>query len=222
MNENLNLLVAFSAGLISFTSPCVLPIIPAYLSYLTGISLSELRDQGALKRKIILNALFFILGFSTIFLSLGFSASLIGNLFIIHKESIRIVGSLLIILLGIALTGIIKLPFLNYEKRFTLKKRKATYLGSFLIGITFAAGWTPCVGPILSAIIIMASNSSTTLKGGLLLLSYSLGIGLPFFLTALFLNSFLRLFERVKKYLFLIHILSGIFLIIIGILMLLR
>jgi len=216
-------LIAFSAGLLSFVSPCVLPLVPSYLTYITGVSfkeLSELKGKGKLRWSTTVHSLLFILGFSSVFILMGASASYLGQLLARYQDWIMKGGGILIILLGIHFTGIINLPFLQMEKRIELRKKPLGYLGSFLVGIIFAAGWTPCIGPILSTILIYASTSKNFTTGIFLLAVYSMGLGIPFFLSSLAFNSFLLTFEKMKRFMRVITIASGVFLIIIGILIL--
>jgi cytochrome c-type biogenesis protein len=225
MNQlpEVSIFIAFSAGILSFVSPCVLPLVPSYITYITGVSFHEL-TEGESKSKLrwvtIFHSLLFIIGFSTIFIIMGASASYIGQLLAQYQYWIMKVGGVLIIILGIHFTGLITLPFLQMEKRLELRKKPLGYLGSFLVGIIFAAGWTPCIGPILSTILIYASTSKSYYTGILLLTIYSAGLGLPFFLSSLAFNSFLSTFEKIKRYMRVITLVSGLFLIAIGILML--
>ncbi len=219
--QEISVLIAFSAGLLSFISPCVLPLVPSYLTYITGVSFKELTDVKATARLrwvTISHSLLFIIGFSTIFILMGASASYLGQLLLRYQYWIMKAGGILIILLGIQFTGVINLPFLQMEKRFELRKKPLGYVGSFLVGIVFAAGWTPCIGPILSTILIYASTSKSFTTGILLLTIYSMGLGVPFFLSSLAFNSFLSAFERIKRYMRVITLVSGLFLIGIGIL----
>ena len=221
--EEISTLIAFSAGLLSFVSPCVLPLVPSYITYITGVSFKELTDVKAkakLRWATVSHSLLFIMGFSTIFILMGASASYLGQILVQYQYWIMKGGGTLIILLGIHFTGIINLPFLQMEKRIELRKKPLGYLGSFLVGIVFAAGWTPCIGPILSTILIYASTSQNFTTGIKLLTVYSMGLGIPFFLSSLAFNSFLSAFDRIKRYMRVITIVSGIFLIILGILFL--
>jgi cytochrome c-type biogenesis protein len=216
-------IIAFSAGLLSFVSPCVLPLVPSYLTYITGISFKELTDNEAkmkLRWATTSHSFLFIMGFSTIFILMGASASYFGQLLARYQYWMMKGGGVLIIILGIHLTGIINLPFLQMERRFELRKRPLGHLGSFLIGIVFAAGWTPCIGPILSTILIYAGTSQNFTKGLWLLTAYSMGLGAPFFLSSLAFNSFLSAFEIIKRYMKVVTIMSGLFMIAIGILFL--
>jgi cytochrome c-type biogenesis protein len=222
-SQDISILIAFLGGFLSFVSPCVLPLIPSYLSYITGVSFNELKDSEArskLRWATTSHSLLFILGFSTIFILMGASASYLGQLLVRYQNWIVRGGGVLIIILGMNFTGVINLPFLQIERRVELRKKPLGYVGSFLVGIAFAAGWTPCIGPILSTILLYASASKSFGTGVLLLTFYSMGLGVPFFLSSLAFNSFLSAFGRIKKYMRLITIVSGIFLIGIGVLML--
>jgi len=221
--QEISILIAFSAGILSFISPCVLPLVPSYITYITGVSFNELTNaggKGKLRWATIFHSLLFIIGFSTIFILMGASASYLGQLLSRYQYWIMKGGGVLIIILGIHFTGIINIPFLQMEKRFEFRKKPLGYLGSFLVGIIFAAGWTPCIGPILSTILIYASTAKSFTTGVLLLTIYSIGLGVPFFLSSLAFNSFLSAFEKIKRYMRVITIISGFFLIIIGILFL--
>ena len=225
MNQlpEISLFIAFSAGLLSFVSPCVLPLVPSYITYITGVSFHELtgaESKSKLRWVTIFHSLLFISGFSTIFIIMGASASYLGQLLAQYQEWIMKAGGVLIIILGINFTGVITLPFLQMEKRFELRKKPIGYMGSFFVGIIFAAGWTPCIGPILSTILIYAGTAKSFYAGIVLLFLYSMGLGLPFFLSSLAFNSFLGAFEKLKRYMRVITLVSGLFLIAIGILML--
>ena len=216
-------MIAFSAGLLSFVSPCVLPLVPSYITYITGASFKELTDVEArskLRWATISHSLCFIIGFSLVFVLMGASATYLGQLLVQYQYWIMKGGGVLIILLGIHFTGIINIPFLHIEKRFEMRKRPLGYMGSFVVGVVFAAGWTPCIGPILSTILIYASTSKSLTTGILLLTYYSVGLGIPFFLSSLAFNSFLSAFDKIKRYMRVINIVSGLFLIAIGILFL--
>ncbi len=216
-------MIAFSAGLLSFVSPCVFPLVPSYITYITGASFKELADAEArsnLRWAALFHSLFFIIGFSLVFILMGASATYLGQLFAQYQYWIMKGGGVLIILLGIHFTGIINISFLQIEKRFEMRKKPLGYAGSFLVGVVFAAGWTPCIGPILSTILIYASTSKSLATGIRLLTYYSIGLGIPFFLSSLALNSFLSAFHKIKRYMRAINIVSGLFLIGIGILFL--
>jgi cytochrome c-type biogenesis protein len=221
--QEISFLIAFSAGLLSFISPCVLPLVPSYITYITGASFKELTDADArakLRWTTVFHSLIFIIGFSMVFILMGASASYLGQVLARYQYWIMKGGGVLIIILGIHFTGILRLPFLEMEKRFELKKKPLGYVGSFLVGIVFAAGWTPCIGPILSTILLYASTTQNFITGILLLTVYSMGLGVPFFLSSLAFNWFLSSFERIKRYMRVVTMVSGFFLIAIGILFL--
>ena len=215
----ISLLAAFSAGLLSFVSPCVLPLVPSYVSYITGLSIEQLTDVSErvkFKKAIVLNSLLFIAGFSSVFIAFGASASLLGQLLISYQDYIRRVGGIVIILFGLYLLGILNLNFLKMEHRYQFRNRPAGYLGSFLIGIAFAAGWTPCVGPVLGSILLYASTTDSLLNGVVLLTFYSLGLGIPLFLTALGVDRFLAYFKEVRAYMWGVSTVSGVLLVAVG------
>jgi cytochrome c-type biogenesis protein len=217
-----NVFVAFAAGVFSFLSPCVLPLIPSYLSFVSGVSLDEMRgEQGRLRvrSRVVLNSLAFIVGFSLVFVSLGASASFLGGLFLNYRNAIRILGGAFVLLVGLYLVGVFKIAALERYLQFDLKDKPAGYLGSVLVGITFAVAWTPCVGPILGATLALASTAGEVSRGTLLLSSYAAGLALPFFLSALAINSFLRFSQQLRPYIQAIHIGGGLLLIIVGILL---
>jgi cytochrome c-type biogenesis protein len=220
-SAHLSLLIAFTAGVFSFISPCVLPLIPSYLTYITGISFDDLveNQSRAVRRRTLFHSLFFILGFSLVFVGLGASATLVGGFFQENQQLIRRLGGVIVILLGIHITGLVKLKFLEQEKRYEFTDKPLGYFGSILVGIAFAAGWTPCIGPILASILLYASTSGNLGSGIALLLAYSLGLGVPFLLSALAFNTFLTHFARLNRYLRVINLVSGIFLIIVGLLL---
>ncbi|MBI2882307.1 MAG: cytochrome c biogenesis protein CcdA [Candidatus Methylomirabilis oxyfera] len=221
--EALTIWMALGAGILSFLSPCVLPIFPSYLSFVTGLSFGELSgsvDNVKTRRAIILNALCFIFGFSVVFMSLGASFSLLGRILFDYQQILRKVGGVLVILFGLYIAGFLKLPFLTRTFRLELQDRPAGYLGAFIVGVTFAAGWTPCVGPILGSILLYASTAKTASTGILMLGAYSLGLAIPFFLSALALNRFLDYFDRFKRLIPVVSAVGGIFLVVVGSLLL--
>lgn len=219
--SQVSLFAAFSAGLLSFISPCVLPLVPSYLSYITGLSvenLAKVEERERFKSAIMLNALLFIAGFSTVFIAFGASASLIGQVLYEYQDVIRKVGGVLIIIFGLYLLGILKLNFLMSERRLLhFESRPVGYVGSYLIGTAFAAGWTPCVGPVLGTILAYASTTESMSGGVMLLSAYSFGLGLPFFLTAFGMDTFLSYFKSLRTYLGGVSFVSGILLILVGI-----
>ena len=210
---DVNVFVAFAAGILSFLSPCVLPLIPSYLSFISGVSLEEIRgaEAGAVRRRVVLNSVAFIFGFSLVFVSLGASASYLGSLFFGYRNVIRITGGAFILLVGIYLIGLFKIPAFERYLQFNLKDKPAGYLGSVLVGITFAVAWTPCVGPILGAILAIAGTSADVGRGILLLAMYAGGLALPFFLSAMAINSFFQFSQAFRRYIQAFHVLGGIF-----------
>lgn len=219
---DVNVFVAFAAGIFSFLSPCVLPLIPSYLSFVSGVSLDEMRSEQAraqVRARVVLNSLAFIVGFSLVFISLGASASLLGGLFLGYRDIIRILGGVFILLVGLYLVGIFKIAALEQYLQFDLKDKPAGYLGSVLVGVTFAVAWTPCVGPILGATLALASTAGEVGRGTLLLTSYAAGLALPFFLSALAVNSFFQLSQRLRRYIHAIHVTGGLLLIVVGVLL---
>ncbi len=219
--EEISMLTAFFAGILSFLSPCVLPLVPAYISFMSGVSVEELQQAAERKdilRKTILTSLAFILGFSVIFVLLGATATIVGKFLLSQSYGITKIAGIIIILFGLHFLGLFKrtLRFLNYEKRFHVQHVRTGMVGAFVVGLAFAFGWTPCVGPILGPILSMAGGQDTVGKGILLLSVYSLGLGVPFLLTAIATQSFFELFNKIKRYFHVIEIISGVLLIIIG------
>ena len=223
MTSNANLATAALAGLASFLSPCVLPLIPGYVSFVSGVSLQDLQgaapDKGALRRAF-LSSVWFVLGFSLVFILLGASATALGQLFLQRLRLLKQIAGIVIIIFGLHLTGIFRIPFLQYEKKLEVKQKPLTMAGAFFVGMAFAFGWTPCIGPILAGILALASTQETILQGMLLLGVYSLGLGVPFLATSLGVSAFWRFFSRFRRYLKGVEILSGILLVAIGILIL--
>jgi len=222
MND-ISLPLAFLAGVLSFLSPCVLPLIPSYVSFITGISFKDL-TVGTDRKKIhyltITNSIAFILGFSTVFIALGVSSSAVGSFFFQYMDMIRIIGGVLVIIFGLFIAGILKLDFLMIQKKISLSGKPAGYIGTFVVGMTFAAGWSPCIGPILGTILVYAGSKGSALYGFQLLAAYSLGLGVPFFLSALAINVFLSYSPKLAKFMRAIMLISGLLLIIFGILLL--
>jgi cytochrome c-type biogenesis protein len=219
---DVNVFVAFAAGVFSFLSPCVLPLIPSYLSFVSGVSLEEMRsDQGRahMRLRVVLNSLAFIIGFSIVFISFGASASFLGGLLMDYRSTIRIVGGILVFVVGLYLVGAFKIAALEQYLQFNLKDKPAGYLGSVLVGITFAVAWTPCVGPILGATLALASTEGEVGRGIFLLTGYAAGLAVPFFLSALAINSFLLFAQKLRHYIQAIHAIGGVLLIIVGILL---
>jgi cytochrome c-type biogenesis protein len=220
-SSNITIIGAFIAGLLSFLSPCVFPLIPSYITYITGLSFADLQAEHhthRVRRQIIIHSLLFIAGFTSVFVLLGASATLLGGFLQQHMKLLRCIGGVLIIMFGVHLTGLLPIRFLLGEKRVTIHSKPAGYVGSILIGVAFSAGWTPCIGPILASILAVAAIEATVYRGIILLLAYSMGLAIPFFLAALAMHQFLVVFNRFKKYIRLFEIFTGVFLIIVGIL----
>lgn len=221
--KDISFTLSFLAGVLSFLSPCVLPLVPAYVSFITGMSIDELRhSQGISKTisKTMPNTIAFILGFSTIFISLGASSSLLGSLFLKYQDYLRIGGGILTIIFGFFVAGFIKLDFLMREKRLHISQGPTGYISAFLIGMSFAAGWTPCIGPILGTILIYASSQASASYGLKLLSVYSLGLAIPFILSTLIINVFFTYTRKIHKFMRAIMIISGLILIAFGIMLL--
>lgn len=209
------------AGLLSFLSPCVLPLIPSFITYITGLSFSDLDSEhpsGFVRRQTLFHALSFVAGFTLVFVLLGASATYIGSFLQQQMDLVRKIGGILIIVFGIHITGLVPLTMLLGDKRVSLKHKPAGLLGSMLVGIAFAAGWTPCIGPILASILMIAATEEKVAHGIVLLLLYSIGLGIPFVAASLAMHRFVRLFNRFKKYIRYFEIITGLFLIVVGVL----
>jgi cytochrome c-type biogenesis protein len=241
----LSLLVAFAAGVLSFISPCVLPLIPGYISFISGASLEQMRGRPATvavgagdgavaalapgrpargatgtSRRVLLTSLSFVIGFSLVFVAFGATASAVGQLLGSNKTQIAYVAGALLIVLGLHMMGLFRIGFLDYEKRAQATKRPAGLVGAGLVGVAFAFGWTPCIGPILGGILTIAGAQESVMQGVVLLAAYSLGLGVPFLLTAAAINRFFAAFARIRRHYRAIEIVSGLLLIGIGLLML--
>lgn len=213
-------IAAFFAGLISFLSPCVLPLVPGYLSLISGAGLEELKAPEAhLMRRVMVNSIAFILGFAVVFIALGAAATEVGQVLGMYKHTLARVAGVVIILFGLHLTGIFKIKALYTDARLHSVKGSSTPVGAFVIGFAFAFGWTPCLGPILSAILAIAAEQNTLAKGVLLLAVYSLGLAMPFLLTALLMERFLKFYSRFRSKMHALEIASGALLIALGILL---
>jgi cytochrome c-type biogenesis protein len=220
MGESLGVLVALTAGLFSFLSPCVLPLFPSYLSFITGMSLADLAGEltQAARRRVLLNALAFVLGFSVVFVALGASFSAIGQALLEHRDWIRRAGGALIVVFGLYIAGALKISAFGRTTQWRIREKPAGYLGSFAVGLTFAVGWTPCVGPILGGILTLASTAETLQRGIGLLIAYSAGLGIPFLVSALALQSFLRLFKRYRPFIPVVERAAGVIMVAVGVL----
>jgi len=217
VNVQLNVATAFLAGLVSFVSPCVLPLIPAYLSFLTGSSLEELKaEQDAAQRaRVMGHAIAFICGFTVVFMALGFTAGAIGNALLQYRDIVARVGGIVVVILGLNMIGVFKIPFLMMDKRPQWRSANRSYLASFVVGLGFAAGWSPCIGPILSGIILLAANQKIP-EATLLLFMYSMGLAVPFLITAAAVTQSLGALERIKRFLPAIEATSGAVLVATG------
>ncbi len=221
--SEISLLGAFVAGVLSFLSPCVLPLVPAYLSFISGVSVDALRnnnalDAGHIRRTAILQSLWFVFGFSLVFVALGASASWIGQWLLSNMAILAKVAGIIIVIFGLHYAGLIRIPFLLMEARLDMQDVKGTRgLGALMLGAAFAFGWTPCVGPILGTILAMAGMQGHIGEGVLLLAMYSLGLGVPFLLAAFATNAFLNWSQRFKRHLHLVEIISGVLLMVVGV-----
>ena len=220
--SEVSLMAAFLAGLFSFVSPCVLPLVPGYISFVSGVSLEDIeKNKKQNMNTIIISSLFFIMGFSLIFILLGATATFIGSFLLEKAFILKKIGGIIIIIFGIHMSGFYRIKFLDYEKRvYTKTKPVNIILGPFLMGLAFAFGWTPCVGPILAGILVYAGTQETVYQGILLLTIYSAGLGIPFLLTAVAITKFYSFSNKIKKHFKTIEIVGGVLLMLIGGLML--
>jgi cytochrome c-type biogenesis protein len=209
--------VAFTAGLLSFLSPCVLPLIPSYVGFITGLTLEELDVR---RGTALVHALWFVAGFSLIFVALGATASALGVLLLQSQVWLARVGGVVVVLFGLYLLGALRPGFLMRERKLQLARKPLGYLGSTFVGMTFGAAWTPCIGPILGAILTLAAAQASVAHGSALLAVYSLGLAIPFVATALLLDRFLVWFQRFRPYLAWVERITGILLILFGVLLL--
>jgi cytochrome c-type biogenesis protein len=220
--DQVTLLTAFVAGFLSFVSPCVLPLIPGYLSFVSGLSLEEMRSGAAgntsARRQVLQASTAFVLGFSAVFIALGASASAIGDFLMSRLPLLGKIAGILIIIFGLHTMGVFRLRFLETEKRIQTSRKPASLVGSFVVGIAFAFGWTPCIGPILGGILAIAGSQESIGEGVRLLAIYSLGLGIPFLLTALAVDRFFAATARIRRYYHAIEVASGVLLVAIGLL----
>ena len=218
--QPVGVVVAFTAGLFSFLSPCVLPLFPSYLSFVTGMSVADLSAEltSAARRRVMLHSIAFILGFSLVFISLGASFSVAGQFLLDYRDAIRRVGGVLIVIFGLYIAGLLNVGFLGRTQQWQIREKPAGYLGSLAVGITFAIGWTPCVGPILGAILSLAGTAETVTRGVGLLAAYSAGLGVPFLLSSLALGAFLKFFKRYRPFIPVVERAAGVILIVVGVL----
>jgi cytochrome c-type biogenesis protein len=221
--QNVTLLAAFAAGFLSFISPCVLPLIPGYVSFVSGVSLDEMRGgansspTAAVRRRTVVTSLAFVLGFSLVFITLGASATALGQM-VMSRLSLGRIGGAVIILFGLHTMGVLRIGWLYREKRVQTTKKPASLLGAMLVGVAFAFGWTPCIGPILAAILFVAGAQETVRQGVILLAVYSAGLAIPFIATSLAINHFFSAFAKIRRHYKAIEVASGALLIVIGVL----
>ena len=215
----IGLLSAFIAGLLAFVSPCILPLVPVYISLMSSKAIYRSENIRISERLyLFLNSVFFVLGFSVIFIILGSTATIIGQALQNYSGIIARIGGVILIIFGLQYMGLFKIRFLNIEKRFSVPSTRATgYLSSFVIGIIFSFGWIPCVGMILSGILLLASQLDTLLQGIVLLAVFSLGLGLPFILASIFISFFSKFLKKINRHLNVVSIISGVFLVALGI-----
>jgi cytochrome c-type biogenesis protein len=221
--QEVTLLAAFVAGVLSFVSPCVLPLIPGYLSFVSGVTLDEMRGTSAgvssssdVRRRAVVMSIAFVLGFSIVFIGLGASATAIGALLMEHLSILGKIAGVVIILFGLHMMGVLKIGMLYSEKRMQTSGKPAGFFGAMLVGIAFAFGWTPCIGPILAAILAVAAAQESVGEGVKLLAVYSAGLGVPFIATSLAINKFFAASARIRKHYHAIEVVSGVLLVVVG------
>lgn len=213
--ENISLFLAFSSGILSFLSPCILPLVPIYLTYLTGSSIEEINNKN--KLTVIYKAVGFTLGFTLIFIIMGISVTSLGQLFDRNKDIFRKIGGIIIIVFGLHIMGVVKIKTFYYQKTMLQPQKFKSGLSSFFIGMAFAIGWTPCVGPMLASILIYAGNTKTLASGIKLLIAYSVGLGIPFIISGFLVDFISGYIKRFSKYFNVVSIVSGVILIFMGI-----
>jgi len=214
------MLVALLAGVISFLSPCVLPIVPPYLAYMSGVSLGDMSSVAAARRRAVVAAVFFVLGLSTVFLILGFTASAFGAFFLQNQLLFARISGVVIIVFGLHFLGLFRIPFLDREARLDAGDKGGSSFGAYVLGLAFAFGWTPCIGPQLGAILSLAASEASVTRGTLLLGIYAAGLGIPFLLAAMFISRAMGLMNRIKPHMGLIERIMGILLVLVGLAML--
>ena len=211
---------AFGAGVLSFLSPCVLPIIPPYLAYMGGISMAQLTDTGQARRPAVVASVFFVLGLSTVFLFLGFTASAFGRFFLQNQQLFGQIAGVVITIFGLHFIGLFRIPLLMREARLDAGDQGGSAFGAYILGLAFAFGWTPCIGPILGAILSMSAQEDSIGRGTFLMAMYAIGLGLPFILSAVFINRAMGVMNRLKRHMGLIEKAMGVLLVLVGLLML--
>ena len=221
MNENVTLIAAFAAGFLSFVSPCVLPLIPGYISFVSGVSVEEMRGDAppaTSRMQVFFTSLAFVIGFSIVFVLLGASATTIGKFMFAKLPILSKLAGAILIVFGLHTMGVFRLAFLEVEKRVHSQRKPAGPFGAMLVGVAFAFGWTPCIGPILGGILAIAGSKNSVAEGITLLAVYSLGLGIPFLITSLAINQFFGAAKRTRRYYHAIEVASGALLIVIGLL----
>jgi cytochrome c-type biogenesis protein len=219
LSENVTLFAAFVAGVLSFISPCVLPLIPGYISFVSGATLEEMREgTRSSRRQVLITSLAFVLGFSIVFVALGASASAVGRFMFRNAPILEKIAGAIIIVFGLHLMGVFRLRFLEVEKRLQSNRKPAGPLGALLVGLAFAFGWTPCIGPILGGILLVAGSRETVAEGVVLLAVYSLGLGVPFLLTSLAIDRFFLVSKAIRRHYHTIELVSGGLLVAVGVL----
>jgi cytochrome c-type biogenesis protein len=223
LNQNVSLLAAFAAGFLSFVSPCVLPLIPGYISFISGASMDEMRGGTATaptttRMQIFLTSLAFVIGFSLVFVALGASATAIGKFMFARLPLLSKIAGVILIVFGLHTMGVFRLALLDTEKRVQTQRKPAGPFGALLVGVAFAFGWTPCIGPILGGILAIAGSKDSVWEGVTLLAVYSLGLGIPFLITSLAINQFFAATKKIRKYYHAIELTSGALLVVIGLL----
>lgn len=212
-----SLAVSLLAGLLSFLSPCVLPIVPPYLAYMSGISMRDLTEGRKGPSRATLPALFFVMGLSTVFLFLGFTASSLGQIFLAYRETFAQIAGVVVIVMGLHFLGLFRIGFLMREARLDAGDRGGSAFGAYVLGLAFAFGWTPCIGPILGMIITLAASEGSVMRGTSLLGAYAIGLGLPFLLAAVFISRSMTLMNRIKPWLGVIEKAMGVLLVVVGV-----
>ncbi len=219
--ENINIGIAFIAGLFSFLSPCVLPLVPGYISFISGVDLEEFKERDDCRRVILhsgIKSIFFVFGFSLVFILLGASATVAGKFLEAYRPVLSKIAGVVIVFLGLHLIGLLKLKFLYFHKKIDVKRSSPGIFTAFFVGLAFAFGWSPCIGPILAGILAVASQQDTMMKGIILLSVYSLGLGIPFILSGFLIGYFMHFFNKYKRFIRIGEIVSGGILVLVGVL----
>lgn len=216
--ETISYSAAFIAGLVSFFSPCIFPLVPGYFTFITGFSLDQLTGEYdvRVRKRVFFSTIAYVLGFSAVFILMGASASFLGGIVFEYRQVIRVAGGLIVIILGIHLTGIIRIRSLEFEKRIQVRNKPLNYIGVFLVGTAFGAGWSPCIGPLLGSILIYAGSRETVYEGIFLLSLYSAGLAVPFITISVFINFLMTFIKRTAFAMKYINTAAGILLIVIG------